>query len=163
VIGGSAHADRILFERAKCWRGFPRIEDRNTAPGSVYELTRKRRNARQMLQKIQRCSLSGQQRACRTGDMTNRAAGVALVAIVNMPVGSHAGVELYECFERNVEPRQRARRFCEKHTAPAIVLTEDGVRCDVAAREIFFERTAHEIAVLTAIKPLGLGQTQPLP
>src|SRR5262245_54716164 len=82
VVGPVAGPDCVLFENAKRWCRFSRVEYHDLAASCIDELARFRGDARQSLEKIESRTFTNEQRPRRTdncGDLFSWFNGVTVV------------------------------------------------------------------------------------
>ena len=150
MIRGAARPDGVLFQHPQRRGRLPRVEDRDGSAARLDEPARARGDAREPLKKIERGALADNQgtgRAEHLRDLAVLHARAAPIAVAFTRLRAHAGLDLPERLEGDLEAGQHAIGFHEEHPAGHL---RRGDRClgrDVAVAQVFIERAAHDVPV----------------
>ena len=165
MVVRAAHSCRIFLEHAQPRNGFPGIEQDCPGAGDRIDISaREGRNARQMLQRVERRPFGSEHRARIAGKSHQRRTMVDAIAVLHRLLDPHAGIERSEESGTDVESGDRNRLAAVHLGGEVRVGIDRGVRGDVAARaEVFRKDGADELVQVEIFgkrHPFALGDGQ---
>ena len=155
MVLAAADGDRVFLEHPEPRRRLSRIDYTSVrALDRLDILTRQGRDARQTLQKIERCALADEQRTRRTGDLGDLVAGTAPLAVLPADCKRrHSALvgHLSKHFGRDVKTCNHAVGFGDEHAARPGIGLDRRARRQVAAADVLLERPPDDVAVLRGL------------